>query len=50
VIHKNQTWQLVDLPLGKKPITTKWVYKVKIHVDGTTKKFKARLMARGFQQ
>jgi hypothetical protein len=50
VIHKNQTWQLVDLLPGKKPITIKWVYKVKIHANGTIKKFKARLVARGFQQ
>ncbi|MCO5572769.1 hypothetical protein L7F22_026528 [Adiantum nelumboides] len=27
-IHKNHTWDLVDLPTGKKPIGTKWIFKV----------------------
>jgi hypothetical protein len=48
-IHKNQTWQLVDLPLGRKPITIKWVYKVKTHVKGIIAKLKANLMAKSFQ-
>ncbi|KAI5434094.1 hypothetical protein KIW84_021092 [Lathyrus oleraceus] len=28
-IEKNGTWELVDLPLGKKLIGVRWVYKVK---------------------
>ena len=28
-LMKNQTWYLTPLPLGKKPIGFKWVYKVK---------------------
>lgn len=47
---RTQTWQLVDLSPYKKWITTKWVYKVKSHANGTIEKLKARLMARGFQQ
>jgi hypothetical protein len=39
-IHKNNIWTLVDLSVGRKPITTKWVYKIKTHVDGSTTKFK----------
>jgi histone deacetylase 1/2 len=50
MIHKNYTWQLVDLPPYRKPIIIKWVYKLKTHVDGIITKFKARLVARGFQQ
>ena len=34
-IEHNETWELVDLPEGKKPIGLKWVYKIKKHADGT---------------
>lgn len=47
---KNNTRFLSDFPLGKKPISCKWVYKVRYHADGTLDKFKARLVSRGFTQ
>jgi hypothetical protein len=49
-ILKNQTYDLVELPLGKKPITTKWVYKTKIGLRRDLPWLKARLVARGFEQ
>ncbi|MCO5549929.1 hypothetical protein L7F22_003406 [Adiantum nelumboides] len=49
-IHKNHTWDLVDLPAGKKPIGTKWVFKVKRKQDGTVDRYKARLVAKGYAQ
>eukprot|EP00253_Pinus_taeda_P036060 PITA_36060 len=49
-LQKNHTWTLSDLPEGKKPISCKWVYKVKYKADGTLDKYKARLVARGFSQ
>eukprot|EP00253_Pinus_taeda_P027502 PITA_27502 len=49
-LQKNHTWTLSDLPEGKKPISCKWIYKVKYKADGTLDKYKARLVARGFSQ
>ena len=49
-IHKNDTWETVDLPPGKVPVTTKWVYKLKQKDDDSFNKLKARLGVRGLQQ
>ena len=46
----NRTWELVDLPDGRKPIDVKWVYKTKLNKDGTIERYKCRLVAKGFQQ
>ena len=32
---KNQTWEVVPLPLGKKAVGCKWVHTKKHHADGT---------------
>ena len=34
-LRKNATWELVSLPLGKKLVQCKWVYRTKVAVDGT---------------
>ena len=46
----NHVWELVDLPLGTKPIGCKWIFKRKLKVDGSIDKYKARLVANGFTQ
>lgn len=47
---KNQTWTVCDLPASRRPITSKWVFKLKYRADGRVDKYKARLVARGFTQ
>ncbi|CAI7890568.1 unnamed protein product [Closterium sp. NIES-53] len=47
---ENGTWELVDLPKGRRPISSKWVFKVKSGADGALERFKSRLVAKGFQQ
>ncbi|KAL0405649.1 UNVERIFIED_CONTAM: Retrovirus-related Pol polyprotein from transposon TNT 1-94 [Sesamum latifolium] len=47
---KNNVWELVDLPAGRKTIGNKWVLKVKRNADGSIDKFKARLVAKGYTQ
>ena len=49
-IEDNGTWELVDPPVGCRPIGLKWVYKVKRDERGAIVKYKARLVARGFVQ
>jgi hypothetical protein len=39
------TWDLVPLPLHVTPITCNWVYKVKIHSNGSLERYKALLSA-----
>ena len=48
-LHKNDIWVLTELPLGKKALHNKWVYRVKEEHDGS-KRYKARLVVKGFQQ
>ncbi len=40
----------MPLPKGRKPISCKWVFKIKDGVDGEIKCYKATLVARGFTQ
>ena len=49
-LHKNQTYDLVKLPKGIRPLKKKWVYKLKKNADGSIAKYKAWLVVKGFEQ
>ena len=49
-LEKNKTWELIDLPAGKKPIGCKWVYTVKYTANGSLERYKARLVGKGYTQ
>ncbi|WJZ85230.1 hypothetical protein VitviT2T_004776 [Vitis vinifera] len=49
-ILQNHTWELVDLPPGCKPLSSKWIFKRKMKVDGSIDKYKARLVIKGYRQ
>eukprot|EP01018_Ginkgo_biloba_P029061 Gb_03163 [translate_table: standard] len=47
---KNDTWDLVPLPKGRKIVRCKWVYRTKYATNGNVEKYKAPLVAKGFSQ
>ncbi|KAK3042677.1 hypothetical protein RJ639_000929 [Escallonia herrerae] len=49
-IMSNETWTLVVLPPGSKPIGCKWVFRMKYNSDGSVQTLKTRLVAKGFKQ
>jgi len=48
-LMKNETWTLVKRPPDCRPITSKWVFKLKMR-NGQMMRYKCRLVARGFSQ
>lgn len=50
-LKKNKTWELTELPKGKKTVGCKWVYRRKeAMTDKERERFKARLVAKGYSQ
>ena len=49
-LHKNHTWDMVDLPHGQSVVGCRWVYKIKTKANGSVERYKARLVAKGFTQ
>jgi hypothetical protein len=46
---KNQTWDLVPLPSGRKIFRCRWVYRTKSTTNGQISRYKSRLVTKGFQ-
>jgi hypothetical protein len=49
-LQRNGTWNLVPPVSGVNLIDSRWVFKVKLHADGSIERYKARLVAKGFKQ
>ncbi|KAH9146560.1 hypothetical protein AeRB84_008040 [Aphanomyces euteiches] len=49
-LRQNGTWEMDNLPTGRKTIGTLWVYAKKTDAQGNNTRFKARLVANGFTQ
>lgn len=47
---KNKTWELVDLPKGKKLVGCRWEFTIKYKANGTLEKYMAWLLAKGYTQ
>jgi hypothetical protein len=47
---ENGTWRLVELPAGRTPVGSRWVFHIKRTADGSIERYKARLVAQGFSQ
>ncbi|XP_035227835.1 uncharacterized mitochondrial protein AtMg00820-like [Stegodyphus dumicola] len=49
-LKRNETWDIVPRPEGRKVVKCKWVFKRKLNKDGQVERYKARLVARGYTQ
>jgi len=49
-LESNETWSLMDLPPGKRPIRCKWIFKAKNKPNDTIDRYKARLVPKGYTQ
>jgi hypothetical protein len=49
-LQQNEVWELTELPKDQTIIDCKWTYKLKRDVNGNVRRYKARLVARGFRQ
>lgn len=47
---KNQTWEVCSPPKNRRILKTKWVFKIKRNPQEESQRFKARLVARGYEQ
>ena len=49
-LYSHDTWELIALPPIKSPVGCRWVYTVKVGLDGQINRLKACLVAKGYTQ
>lgn len=49
-LYRNDTFEIFLLPVGRKAIDSKWVFKIKYKSSGEVDRYKARLVAKGFNK
>ncbi|GKA50175.1 ribonuclease H-like domain-containing protein [Tanacetum coccineum] len=49
-LSENDTLELTDIPIGRKPTGSKWVFRIKYKSSGEVERFKGMLVAKGFNQ
>jgi len=49
-LHKNHTYDLVELLKRRKALRNKWVYRLKNEENSPRPRYKARLVVKGFNQ
>jgi len=49
-LHNSGTWELVPLPSRKSVVGYKWVFAIKVGLDSTIDRLKARLVAKDYTQ
>jgi len=49
-LQTSRTWELVPLPSGKSIFGYRWVFAIKIGLDGTIDRLKVHLVAKGYTQ
>ncbi|GJU34871.1 ribonuclease H-like domain-containing protein [Tanacetum coccineum] len=47
---RNNTWTICDLPKGRKPVRSKWLFIIKYKSTSEIKRYKARMVAKSFNQ
>jgi hypothetical protein len=49
-LDKNEAWDIVEFPVGRKSVGSKWLFNKKFNAQGKVEKYKARLVAKGYSQ
>ena len=47
-LEKNEAWDLVQLPAGRKVVARKWLFKNKLNAEVKVDKYKAHLVSKGY--